>query len=406
MERQDVIEAIRASGESTLENAKAKALAEYDQLFNVSLNIAVTGVTGSGKSTFVNVFRGLSRNDEGAAPTGNKETTMKTTMYEHPGMPNVKIWDLPGIGGKHFKAETYLKDVNFDIYDFFIILSSTRFREHDIMLAKEIKKMKKNFYFVRSKIDQDINAEQDKKTFDEQKVLSEIRQDCKENLKEVGNPSIFLISSKKIEKYDFELLGNTLKKELPTHKRSALLQAWPVCSDKSLEEKIEFYKGMIWAAAFASAGIAVVPVPLLSLVCDAGIVLSFFVRCYYAFGLDDRSLSRLSKKVKIPLKNYLSKSKIASAIRDKTLTRIQVSAAVGAVAAAEYALSLVPVVGSIAAAGLSFTTTVYILREGLNELANIAREIRVVAGLNAIVSGMGKTEPKCKQLSTKKTCIF
>lgn len=305
-------------------------------------------------------------------------------MYEHPGMPNVKLWDLPGIGSPYFKAKTYLKDVNFNIYDLFIILSSFRFSENDFMLAKEIKKIKKNFYFVRSKIDQDIYVEQHKKTFDEQKILSKIRKDCEDKLKEVGNPSIFLISSKEIEKYDFEMFKNTLEIELPTHKRSALLQAWPVCTTKSLEEKIKFYKGLIWASALASAGVAFVPVPVLSIACDAGIVMSFFVRCYYAFGLDDRSLSRLSKKVNISLENYLSKSEIASAIRDKTLTRIQVSDVVGKVPAAEFVMSLVPVVGSIAAAGLSFGTTVYILREGLNELANIAREIRDVAGLNAI----------------------
>lgn len=300
----DVAEAVKASGESTLEKAKAKAVAEFDQLLNVSLNIAVTGNTGSGKSSFINALQGLSDDDDGAAPTGVTETTMKVAMYEHPGMPNVKIWDLPGIGSPNFKADKYLKEVKFDTYDFFIILSSERFRDNDIMLAKEIKKKKKNFYFVRSKIDNDISSEQKKKKFDEQKVLSKIREDCKNNLKEMGNPNIFLISSFELEKYDFENLRNTLEEELPTHKRSALLQAWPVCSAESLEKKIEFFKRMIWAASFASAGIAVVPVPGLSVACDAGIVLSYFIRCYYAFGLDDGSLNRLSEKVNIPLTKY------------------------------------------------------------------------------------------------------
>lgn len=380
----DVTEAIKASGESTLEKAKAKALAEFDQLLNVSLNIAVTGSTGSGKSSFINALRGVRDDDDDAAPTGVTETTMEVTMYEHPGMQNVKIWDLPGIGSPNFKAKKYLKDVKFNTYDFFIILSSERFRDNDIMLAKEIKKKKKNFYFVRSKIDNDISSEQKKKGFDEQKVLSKIREDCENNLKEMGNPNIFLISSFELEKYDFEQLRNTLEEALPTHKRSALLQAWPVCSAESLEQKIKFFEGMIWAASFASAGIAVVPVPGLSVACDAGIVLSFFVRCYYAFGLDDGSLNRLSEKVNIPLVQHVGKSKIASAIREKTISRIQVSATLAILASAEFVMSLVPIVGSIAAAGLSFGTTKYILKEGLNELAEIAREIRKVAGLDIV----------------------
>ncbi|KAI7806489.1 interferon-inducible GTPase 5-like isoform X1 [Triplophysa rosa] len=379
----DVMEAVKASGESTLEKAKAKALAEFDQLLNVSLNIAVTGNTGSGKSSFINALRGLSDDDKDAAPTGVTETTMEVTKYEHSGMPNVKIWDLPGIGSPNFKADKYLKEVKFDTYDFFIILSSERFRENDIMLAKEIKK-KKNFYFVRSKIDNDISSEQKKKGFDEKEVISKIREDCKNNLKEMGNPNIFLISSFELEKYDFENLRNTLEEDLPSHKRSALLQAWPVCSAKSLEQKIKFFKGMIWAASLASAGIAVVPVPGLSVACDAAIVLSFFLRCYYAFGLDDCSLTRLSEKVNIPLTEYVGKSKIASAIREKTLSRIQVSTTLAWLASAEYVMSLVPIVGSVAAAGLSFGTTMYILKEGLNELAEMAREIRKVAGLDVV----------------------
>ncbi|XP_077068999.1 interferon-inducible GTPase 5-like [Siphateles boraxobius] len=385
METQDpaVVEAVKASGESSLENATAKAKETFDKLLNVSLNIAVTGKTGSGKSSFVNALRGVSEDDDGAAPTGVTETTTKATMYEHP-MPNVKIWDLPGIGTPKFKADKYLKDVKLDTYDFFIILSSERFMQNDIMLAKEIRKQKKNFYFVRSKIDNDTRAEEKKKGFDEQKVLAIIREDCQKNLKELGDPKVFLISSFDLEKYDFEILQNTLEEELPDHKRSALLQAWPVCSAASLEKKIKFFEGMIWAASLASAGIAVVPVPGLSVACDASMVLLFLTRCYYAFGLDDGSLSRLSEKLNKPLVEHLTKSKLATAIREKTTARIQVSVALATLATVEYAASLLPGVGSVAAAGISFATTYSILREGLKELANIAREIRKEAELDTL----------------------
>ncbi|RXN16691.1 interferon-inducible GTPase 5-like protein [Labeo rohita] len=280
MENQDpaVVDAIKASGESTLEKATAKAKMKMDQFFNVSLNIAVTGVTGSGKSSFVNVLRGLKDDDVGAAPTGVTETTMEPVMYEHPEMPNVKIWDLPGIGSSNLKSEKYLKDVKFNTYDFFIILSSVRFMENDIMLAKEIRKQKKDFYFVRSKIDNDISSEKEKKGFDEQKVLSIIRDDCQKNLKELGDPKVFLISSRNLQKYDFESLQNILEDELPEHKKYALLQAWPVCSAASLEKKINMFKRIIWAVSLASACIAVVPVPGLSAACDLGILVNFLTR--------------------------------------------------------------------------------------------------------------------------------
>ncbi|XP_058603465.1 interferon-inducible GTPase 5-like [Onychostoma macrolepis] len=403
MESQDpaVVEAVKASGESTLEKATAKAKETFDQLMNVSLNIAVTGRTGSGKSTFINALRGLNKDvndddddddddddndddheDDGAALTGVTETTMEPTMYEHPAVPNVKIWDLPGIGSSNFKAKHYLKDVRLDTYDFFIIISSERFMENDVMLVKEIKTQKKNFYFVRSKIDNDIRAEKNKlkskKRFKENKILDKIREDCKKNLKELGDPKVFLISSFELEKYDFERLQNTLEEELPEHKRSALLQAWPVCSAESLEKNIKMFQGMIWAASLASAGIAVVPVPGLSAACDASMVMLFLTRCYYAFGLDERSLTRLSEKVNKPHLKGLAKSKFVTAIKESTLTRMQVSSTL---ASTEFLLSLVPGVGSAAAAGISFSTTEYLLRKGLNELADIAQKITKEAGL-------------------------
>ncbi|XP_016319917.1 interferon-inducible GTPase 5-like [Sinocyclocheilus anshuiensis] len=338
-----VVDAIKGSGESTLEKATAKAKIKFDQFVNVSLNIAVTGKTGSGKSSFVNALRGLK---DGAAPTGVTETTMVATMYEHPVMPNVKIWDLPGIGSPNFKAKKYLKDVNFNTYDFFIILNSERFMENDILLAKEIRKRKKSFYFVRSKIDNDMFSEKKKKGFDEQKVLSIIREDCQKNLKKLGDPKVFLISSSDLEKYDFESLQNILEDELPEHKKYALLQAWPVCSAASLEKKINMFKRMIWAASLASAGVAVIPVPGLSAACDVGIVVLFLTRCYYAFGLDDKSLTRLSEKVNKPHLKHLGKSKFVTAIRERALTRLQVSAALATIATVEYFLSLLPGLGS------------------------------------------------------------
>ncbi|KAF4115344.1 hypothetical protein G5714_002833 [Onychostoma macrolepis] len=386
MENQDTaaVDAIKALGESTLEKATAKAKKTFDQFVNVSLNIAVTGKTGSGKSSFVNALRGLKDEDVGAALTGVTETTMVSTMYEHPGMQNVNIWDLPGIGTPNFKAKKYLKDVKFDTYDFFIILASERFTENDIMLAKEIRKQKKSFYFVRSKIDNDMSSEKKKKGFDKQKVLSIIREDCQKNLKDLGDPKVFLISSYDLEEYDFESLQNTLEDDLPEHKKYALLQAWPVCSAASLEKKIKMFERMIWAASLASAGVAVIPVPGLSAACDVGIVVLFLTRCYYAFGLDDRSLTRLSEKVNKPHLKDLAKSKFVTAIREKALIRLQASAALAAISTVEYLLSLLPGVGSAAAAGISFATTQYLLREGVNDLANTARVIRKEAGLASV----------------------
>ena len=146
---------------------------------NIQLNIGITGESGSGKSSFVNAFRGIDGRHESAAPTGCVETTTDIKPYSHPNYPNVTLWDLPGVGTTKFPAEKYLKLTGFETFDFFIIISDTRFRENDVKLMKEIQKMGKKFYFVRSKIDNDLRAEErSQRNFNRQKTLTKIRQNC------------------------------------------------------------------------------------------------------------------------------------------------------------------------------------------------------------------------------------
>ncbi|GCC34554.1 hypothetical protein chiPu_0013029 [Chiloscyllium punctatum] len=122
---------------------------KLDDLDNSELNIAVTGETGSGKSTFINVMRGLRDGDKGAAKTGTTETTMEPTSYSHPNLPNVYC----------------------------------RFRENDVKLAKEFKRLGKKFYFIRSKIDNDCCAlRKQRSDGNEEAELKKIRKSILESI--------------------------------------------------------------------------------------------------------------------------------------------------------------------------------------------------------------------------------
>uniref|UniRef100_H2SP50 IRG-type G domain-containing protein n=1 Tax=Takifugu rubripes TaxID=31033 RepID=H2SP50_TAKRU len=169
----------------------------------------------SGKSSFVNAFRGVDHRDDQAAPIGVVETTTEVRAYPHPSYPNVTLWDLPGIGTTRFPADQYLKHVGFERFDFFIIISATRFRENDVKLAKEIQKMGKKFYFVRSKVDNDLqNAQRSQRNFDADQTLALIRENCEEG---VQAPQVFLLSNFELRRHDFHRLHATLERELPEH---------------------------------------------------------------------------------------------------------------------------------------------------------------------------------------------
>ncbi|CAL8319417.1 unnamed protein product [Gadus morhua 'NCC'] len=165
---------------------------------------------------------------------------MKPEPYPHPRHPNVTLWDLPGVGTTKFPADRYLEYVEFEKFDFFIIVSADRLSENDAKLAKEIKNMGKKFYFVRSKIDNNLSdAKRSQREYDEEKTLQEIRDNCIQGLEKQGveSPQVFLVSSFHLHLYDFSALQDTMEREIPSHKRNVLILTLPnICKSNILKK--------------------------------------------------------------------------------------------------------------------------------------------------------------------------
>ncbi|XP_067268079.1 interferon-inducible GTPase 5-like [Chanodichthys erythropterus] len=346
----------------------------------VELNIGVTGESGSGKSTFVNAFRGLGDEDEGSAKTGPVETTMEPEVYLHPKYKNVNVWDLPGIGTPNFKADEYLELVQFERYDFFIIIASERFRECHTQLAKEIMRMGKKFYFVRTKIDSTITAEKRKKNFDLRKTLDTIREDCENGLKKISikDPVVFLISGWELGKYDLNQLQERMEKELPQHKRHVLMLALPNITHEINEKKKKVFEDNIAKVAFLSAFVATVPIPGLSFAVDLAIVKEQTEMYYSAFGLDDTSLQKLCEKSGQSIEEM--KSQMKSSLRfginpASILTLLGAASLAVAEDVVEYVVSLIPIIGSVVAGGMSYMTVSTMLKRALNDIAEDARNV-------------------------------
>ncbi|XP_030649194.1 interferon-inducible GTPase 5-like [Chanos chanos] len=347
---------------------------------HVELNIAVTGESGSGKSSFINAFRGIGDDEENSAKTGVVETTMEPKAYPHPKYTNVKLWDLPGIGTENFKASQYLETVGFQKYDFFIIVASARFRECHAQLASEMIKMKKKFYFVRSQIDNSIKCEKRKKGFDQNKTLNDIRADCQKGLQKfaLSSTHIFLISSFEPELYDFGHLQETLASELSEQKRHVLMLALPNVTSGIIEKKKEELEANIWKVALLSAGAAAVPVPGLSIAVDVGILVKEIERYTTAFSFDEESLKRASarsgrslEEIREVLKSPLMKGMSIHAL----VMMLLGSAVLVAEETAERVLSFIPILGSLAAGTLSFVTVRHMLQKCLNEMAEDAETL-------------------------------
>ncbi|XP_036053003.1 T-cell-specific guanine nucleotide triphosphate-binding protein 2-like [Onychomys torridus] len=362
------------------------ALADIE---NAPLSIAVTGETGAGKSTFINALRGIGHEEVESAKNGVLETTMNRQDYTHPKFPNVTIWDLPGVGTTTYKPGKYLKKMKFQEYDFFVIVSATRFRENDAQLAKAIARMKKNFYFVRTKIDSDLWNEKNcrPRTYNKEKLLEDIRKDCVEKLQRanVASSRVFLVSSIEVAQFDFPRLVSTLLKELPAHKRHIFMQCLPNVTEVAIDQKKDVLKQKIWLEALKSGVLATIPMMFFFKddIEELEKALIYYRSC---FGLDDKSLENMASELSLPVE------KLESSIQSPHLLSSEMEESVGE-KLVKYLEKIFAVTGGLIATGLYFRKSYYLQNYFLDIVANDAK---ILLKKRGFLEDCGDSEEGCE----------
>ncbi|XP_053387497.1 interferon-inducible GTPase 5-like [Mercenaria mercenaria] len=335
------------------------------------LNIAVTGESGKGKSSFINAFRGLSAGDIGAAEIDEEECTRDCRPFRHPRYDSFVLWDVPGVGTNEFPKEKYLNAIKVDRFDFFMIIFSARFSELDSWLAGEIKKRKKGFYFIRTKID--IDMENKRKRFGKrgldfseneefQKMKSEVSQKLHHVFQE-ENIHFFMISNYHPDKYDFPSILDQLLLDVPAEKIGAMVFGLGGMPKNILEEKASALKSRIWKVALLSGVGAGNLVPFVSAGIDTALILEEILFYRKQFGLDDQSLEHLALMVGTSLKDL--KSSVEFRTPQKLFTSAGLAKFFTKYAVREVGKTVVkytiPVVGVAISCGVSFSTTMGIL---------------------------------------------
>lgn len=177
-----------------------------------------------------------------------------------------------------------------------------------------------------------------------------------------------------------------MERELPQHKKDVLMLALPNITQEINEKKKKALQSNIWKLALLSASVAAVPIPVVnaaaSISADVAILVSELKKYYNAFSLDPDSLKKLSErsgksvedlrsKLKSPLNQEITKDLVIKLLTNSSIFVLG--------SAAEYWLGLIPVVGSLTAGPLSFATVYFILQRCLNELAEDAHSVLMVA---------------------------
>ena len=184
------------------------------------INIGIVGGSGVGKSKFINTIRGYSNmgkcsDVDECAKVGVMETTILPKPFEAKSLSKnldnrkVILWDLPGVGTSTFPSEDYFKTVGLRHFDMILLMSSGRFSEDDLKLKKELERVKLPFFFIRTKVDMDVQNNADDNGIQEDETLRQIR----DNSHMKGIKQIFLVSSKHEDKYDLPVMVAALKNE-------------------------------------------------------------------------------------------------------------------------------------------------------------------------------------------------
>lgn len=380
------LEALRTAFESGDISQAASRLRELLAASDcIRLEVGVTGESGAGKSSLINALRGLGAEDPEAALTGVVETTTELSPYPHPQFPDVTLWDLPGAGSPGCSADKYLKQVDFGRYDFFLLVSPRRCGAVESRLASEILRQGKKFYFVRTKVDEDLAATRMQRPsgFSEGAVLNEIREHCAERLRGAGvhEPRVFLVSNLSPARYDFPLLVSTWAHDLPAHRRHAGLLSLPDISLEALQKKKDMLQEQVLKTALVSGVIQALPVPGLAAAYDDALLVRSLRGYHRSFGLDEDSLAKLAEQVGKQAGDLRSviRSPLANEVSPETVLRLYSQSSDGAMRVARAFEKGIPVFGTLVAGGISFGTVYTMLQGCLNEMAEDAQRVRIKA---------------------------
>ena len=319
------------------------------------------------------VFFSVRDDDENAARVGAVETTLVPKVYVHPQNPKITFSDLPGIGTPNFRdLETYCKKIDLERFHLFLIFTVNRFTENGLKLARKIKSIGKSFFFVRTKIDVDVQAERRKRSFNEEALLQQIRAHCSNNLGGgllSNQQDIFLISNHFPEKWDFPRLTSAILEALPRCQRESLTLTLTRLSTNVVKQKVDILKGRTWMVATASAAAAMVPLAGFSIAVDCALILheiSLYRSqlCLPSLGSSDFLKLSVATQGRIRDVTIQSTAQLYSFLAPYALE-----------SSIEEFVRFVPFVGSAVAGGLSFAATFSALRGCLQKVEEASLEI-------------------------------
>lgn len=228
--------------------------------------------------------------------------------------------------------------------------------------------MNKPYFYVRTKIDQDISNNAIRKHIDAAETKQTIRNDLEKHLDagtDEEKQKIYLISSFEPNAHDFTMLVQDIIEKLPDAKADAMAFSVKNFSRDMIDLKMKVLYKRSFVVAMVSALCALPPIAGLSFSVDLALIASEFV--HYRQQLDITPVEEKTSDYISKLKNEITQELLVSNLFKDSV----------AIARSRFtediAKLIAPILAQVITGGISFTTTLKVLHNRIDKLGNAAK---------------------------------
>jgi uncharacterized protein (DUF697 family) len=234
-------------------------------------------------------------------------------------------------------------------------------------------------YVVRTKIDESIANGKHDANLSEYEVFEKVKNDIKSNVGNIQIKGIYLTSSREPLKMDLSKLLIDIEQNLTGIKKQRFIADVAPLNEKILAEKNAIAKKAVSYGAYTAAANGINPIPGLDISLDIAILITMSKSIQNIYGLDEKSIDELSKRMgnnanftvlKAKAGQYATKF-IAKEGIIILLKRLSVN--IGS----KEVLKYIPFVGQIAAAGIGYKMTDSFGSDLIDESESLVREILI-----------------------------
>lgn len=350
--------------EESIEDVVKNIQAQVELWESTEVKIAITGQSGSGKSSLINAIAGSK-----VAPVGFVETTMEPKEYKTEN--GIILVDLPGCGTANFPFETYIDDMQISSFDAIILVTANRFYEADIKLFNYVvNNLKKPIFLVRTKMDTAVRDGAEDNNLSRDEVVEMVLEDMIHNTN--ADPSkIYLVSSKQkqISHFDTDRLINDISENLSDIKKGKFISESAAYSEDAIRAKKETIIEIAKRYAYLSAANGINPVLGLNFSIDIALLVKLTNTILRSYGLMNSSIADYIKKSEENgklhgtiqgISKWLAQYATEAGIR-QVLPKLALSQA------SKTSSSWVPLIGQAIAAGIGYKMTSYYAEKLINE---------------------------------------